>query len=46
MIKQKVGVGADRIGALRQAIFAVRKGGRVSIPASTAACPTSSRPAP
>jgi threonine dehydrogenase-like Zn-dependent dehydrogenase len=31
-VKQKIGIGADRIGALRQAIFAVRKGGRVSIP--------------
>ena len=31
-IKQKVGVGADRGHALRQAILAVRKGGRVSIP--------------
>jgi threonine dehydrogenase-like Zn-dependent dehydrogenase len=30
--KQKVGVGADRGHALRQAILAVRKGGRVSIP--------------
>lgn len=31
-LKQKVGVGADSGHALRQAIFAVRKGGRVSIP--------------
>jgi threonine dehydrogenase-like Zn-dependent dehydrogenase len=31
-VKQKVGIGADRIGAMRQAIRAVRKGGRVSIP--------------
>ena len=31
-VKQKVGVGADRIGAMREAILAVRKGGRVSIP--------------
>jgi threonine dehydrogenase-like Zn-dependent dehydrogenase len=31
-MKQKVGIGADRIGALRQAILAVRKGGRVSVP--------------
>ncbi|MBP1804801.1 zinc-dependent alcohol dehydrogenase [Rubellimicrobium aerolatum] len=31
-IKQKVGIGADRIGALREAITAVRKGGRVSVP--------------
>lgn len=31
-LKQKVGIGADRIGALREAITAVRKGGRVSIP--------------
>lgn len=31
-LKQKVGIGADRIGALRQAILAVRKGGRVSVP--------------
>jgi threonine dehydrogenase-like Zn-dependent dehydrogenase len=31
-IKQKIGIGADRIGALREAIIAVRKGGRVSIP--------------
>ncbi|GAA0733091.1 zinc-dependent alcohol dehydrogenase [Sphingomonas japonica] len=30
--KQKVGVGADRASALKQAILAVRKGGRVSIP--------------
>jgi len=30
--KQKVGVGADRAHALREAIMAVRKGGRVSIP--------------
>ncbi len=31
-VKQKIGVGADRGHALRQAILAVRKGGRVSIP--------------
>lgn len=31
-IKQKVGIGADRAGALREAITAVRKGGRLSIP--------------
>ncbi len=31
-LKQKVGIGADRIGALREAIMACRKGGRVSIP--------------
>ncbi|NWG47140.1 MAG: glutathione-dependent formaldehyde dehydrogenase [Alphaproteobacteria bacterium] len=31
-IKQGVGVGADRGHALRQAIMAVRKGGRVSVP--------------
>lgn len=31
-IKQKVGVGADSGHALREAIMAVRKGGRVSIP--------------
>jgi threonine dehydrogenase-like Zn-dependent dehydrogenase len=30
--KQKIGFGADRASALRQAILAVRKGGRVSIP--------------
>ncbi|MGN6621586.1 MAG: zinc-dependent alcohol dehydrogenase [Sphingomonas sp.] len=30
--KQKVGVGADRASALKQAILAVRKGGRLSIP--------------
>lgn len=30
--KQKVGIGADRASALKQAILAVRKGGRVSIP--------------
>jgi len=32
IIKQKVGPGADRGHALREAISAVRKGGRVSIP--------------
>lgn len=32
MVKQKVGVGADRASVLRQAILAVRKGGRVSVP--------------
>jgi threonine dehydrogenase-like Zn-dependent dehydrogenase len=31
-IKQKVGIGADRIGAMRQAILAARNGGRLSIP--------------
>jgi threonine dehydrogenase-like Zn-dependent dehydrogenase len=31
-VKQMVGIGADRIGVLRQAIVAVRKGGRVSVP--------------
>jgi threonine dehydrogenase-like Zn-dependent dehydrogenase len=31
-IKQKLGVGGDRAHALRQAIFACRKGGRVSMP--------------
>ena len=30
--KQKVGIGADRASALKQAILAVRKGGRVSVP--------------
>ncbi|MEW9855358.1 zinc-dependent alcohol dehydrogenase [Novosphingobium sp. M1R2S20] len=30
--KQKIGIGADRASALRQAILAVRKGGRVSVP--------------
>ncbi len=30
--KQKVGAGADRASALKQAILAVRKGGRLSIP--------------
>jgi len=32
MVKQKVGIGADRASALKQAILAVRPGGRVSIP--------------
>ena len=32
VVKQKIGVGADRGHALRQALLAVRKGGRVSIP--------------
>ncbi|WP_305098101.1 zinc-dependent alcohol dehydrogenase [Croceibacterium aestuarii] len=32
VVKQKVGVGADRAHALRMALLAVRKGGRVSIP--------------
>ena len=32
VVKQKVGVGADRASALKQAILACRKGGRVSIP--------------
>ncbi|MFY8196648.1 MAG: zinc-dependent alcohol dehydrogenase [Novosphingobium sp.] len=32
VVKQKVGIGADRSHALRQALLAVRKGGRVSIP--------------
>ena len=31
-IKQNVGMGADSAHALREAIMAVRKGGRVSIP--------------
>ena len=31
-VKQKVGIGADRGGALREAIFACRKGGRLSMP--------------
>ena len=31
-IKQKVGIGADRGHALRQAIMACRKGGRISMP--------------
>ncbi|NDV49295.1 zinc-dependent alcohol dehydrogenase [Salipiger sp. PrR003] len=31
-VKQKIGVGADRAHALRMALTAVRKGGRVSIP--------------
>jgi|TARA_R100000501_G_scaffold13654_5_gene25034 threonine dehydrogenase-like Zn-dependent dehydrogenase len=30
--KQKIGIGADRASALKQAILAVRKGGRVSMP--------------
>jgi len=30
--KQKIGIGADRASALKQAIIAVRKGGKVSIP--------------
>lgn len=30
--KQKIGMGADRASALKQAILAVRKGGRVSVP--------------
>ena len=32
VVKQKVGVGADRARVLKQAILAVRPGGRVSIP--------------
>ena len=32
VVKQKVGVGADRASALKQAILAVRFGGRISIP--------------
>jgi threonine dehydrogenase-like Zn-dependent dehydrogenase len=32
IVKQKVGIGADRASALKQAILAVRPGGRVSIP--------------
>ena len=32
VVKQKVGVGADRASALKQAILAVRFGGKVSIP--------------
>jgi threonine dehydrogenase-like Zn-dependent dehydrogenase len=31
-VKQKIGVGADRAHALRQAIYACRKGGRISMP--------------
>jgi threonine dehydrogenase-like Zn-dependent dehydrogenase len=31
-IKQKVGIGADRVHAPRQAIMACRKGGRISMP--------------
>ncbi len=31
-VKQTVGIGADRGGALREAIFACRKGGRLSMP--------------
>lgn len=31
-VKQKIGIGADRGHALRQAIFACRKGGRISVP--------------
>ena len=30
--KQKIGVGADRAAALKQAILSVRKGGRISMP--------------
>ncbi|GGC25867.1 glutathione-dependent formaldehyde dehydrogenase [Novosphingobium marinum] len=32
IVKQKVGFGADRASALKQAILSVRRGGRVSIP--------------
>jgi threonine dehydrogenase-like Zn-dependent dehydrogenase len=32
MAKQKIGVGVDRAAALKQAILAVRKGGRISMP--------------
>ena len=32
VVKQKIGVGADRASALKQAILAVRFGGKVSIP--------------
>ncbi|MEN3973395.1 zinc-dependent alcohol dehydrogenase, partial [Sphingomicrobium sp. XHP0235] len=32
VVKQKVGVGADRAAALKQAILACRRGGKVSIP--------------
>ncbi|MCA0979448.1 glutathione-dependent formaldehyde dehydrogenase [Qipengyuania flava] len=32
MVKQTIGIGADRAAALKQAILAVRPGGRVSIP--------------
>ena len=32
VVKQKVGFGADRASALKQAILAVRRGGRVSVP--------------
>lgn len=31
-VKQKVGIGADRASTLRQALLAVRKGGKVSVP--------------
>jgi threonine dehydrogenase-like Zn-dependent dehydrogenase len=32
VVKQKLGVGVDRAHALREALLAVRKGGRISIP--------------
>lgn len=32
VVKQTIGIGADRASALKQAILAVRKGGRVSVP--------------
>lgn len=32
VVKQKVGIGADRASALKQALLAVRRGGRVSVP--------------
>ena len=32
VVKQKIGIGADRASALKQAILAVRFGGKVSIP--------------
>lgn len=32
VVKQKIGMGADRASALKQALLAVRKGGRVSVP--------------
>lgn len=32
VVKQTIGIGADRASALKQAILSVRKGGRVSVP--------------
>lgn len=32
ILKQKIGVGADRASALKQALLAARRGGRVSVP--------------